>query len=1086
MAEGLPATGEWFLHGLLQRSGHRPFTLEFHPTLDVLASGGHDRDGRLHTWSRSNAAWVLQQDSLWRSPGRRRGYFIDGITFADDGNLLIANNRSDTGVRLFEWSVDEEAWLASGSLGTEGFLQVTVSSDGLTLAMAANSVNGVEVWALNNDIPESLGWTLQASLVGPVRPVWCAVFDPAGTLLAAGGSGSVRLWQRPTPTSADWTQLQDLQGYVGFVESLAFHPSGSWLASGSRDSTVLVWSLDPASPDAPWGLDATLTGYSDQVNDVRFSPSGDVLAAAGTGGPVRLWGRTGSEPAAWATVAVLESAGGDGLAFHHSGHLLATGGGGSSGIQLWGRNAPNASIATNVSSVKVIGEAEATLTVTLGAPPARQVELTVVSSDTSMIAVSPAILTFTPADWDQLRTVVIEGVGALEDGQPTATAVTIAIDATTAADPITGYAAVPSVIVSALRLSAPRLVASQSTLTVAEAGGTAAFTVALSIEPLQDVTLDVASDDLDQVTVIPSSLVFTVGNWETPQTVTVTGVGNDQVDGNRATTVTVAVDDGTDTGYSDVSPVSVAVSVVDDDVAGLVVSESALTVAEAGGTATFTVALLAQPLQTVTLDVASDDLNQVTAIPASLIFATDDWETPQMVTVTGVGNDQVDGNRATTVTVAVDDGTDTGYSNVSPVSVAVSVVDDDVAGLAVSKSTLIVSEAGGTSTFTVALAAQPLRSVTIEVTAAGADLMAVAPTSLEFTVDNWEIPRTVTVTGVNNERVDSNRATTVTVAVDDGTDTGYSDVDPVSVAVTVTNDDVLAGQIAIPPVFVSASAGLLVELASAMNSLLAAIHERSRIPPNWARVHLPNTGTLSVSGVTLSTQDPERHVEMSIAALTRLCFRDRTRGMRTEALQQTRPRSTSPSSSIVDVDLSADGGSSWTWSSQIVISSVPCIADATGRSVTVTLASGRQRALMDIRPGDGLRGDGGCVLNVQRVLNQDAGHLRLVHLSQGAMGYSHGTLTLTATHVVKSARHGRLAAGAWANRHGPQSWTALRPTARLWHVETVPYGLMRANGVMVETCAVTREDHRARSILAASHQPCKRSGSSSARSCRRR
>jgi len=53
-----------------------------------------------------------------------------------------------------------------------------------------------------------------------------------------------------------------------------------------------------------------------------------------------------------------------------------------------------------------------------------------------------------------------------------------------------------------------------------ESGATAQFTVGLNYVPTANVTIGLASSDVTEGTVSPSSLTFTPANWQTPQTVT--------------------------------------------------------------------------------------------------------------------------------------------------------------------------------------------------------------------------------------------------------------------------------------------------------------------------------------------------------------------------------------------------------------------------------------------------------------------------------------------------------------------------------------------------------------------------------------
>ena len=74
-----------------------------------------------------------------------------------------------------------------------------------------------------------------------------------------------------------------------------------------------------------------------------------------------------------------------------------------------------------------------------------------------------------------------------------------------------------------------------SGLTTTEAGGTATFTVVLASEPTANVTVGLSSSDTTEGTVSPASLTFTTANWNTAQTVTVTGVDDASTTGIRAT-----------------------------------------------------------------------------------------------------------------------------------------------------------------------------------------------------------------------------------------------------------------------------------------------------------------------------------------------------------------------------------------------------------------------------------------------------------------------------------------------------------------------------------------------------------------------
>ena len=145
-----------------------------------------------------------------------------------------------------------------------------------------------------------------------------------------------------------------------------------------------------------------------------------------------------------------------------------------------------------------------------------------------------------------------------------------------------------------------------SGLTTTEAGGTATFTVVLNAQPTADVAIGLNSSNTAEGTVGPS-LTFTSANWNTPQTVTVTGVNDALDDGDIAYTIVTAAATSADALYNGINAADVAVTNTDNDAAGITVTPtSGLTTTEAGGTATFTVVLTTQPTADVTIGLSTE------------------------------------------------------------------------------------------------------------------------------------------------------------------------------------------------------------------------------------------------------------------------------------------------------------------------------------------------------------------------------------------------------------------------------------------------------------------------------------------------
>ena len=125
---------------------------------------------------------------------------------------------------------------------------------------------------------------------------------------------------------------------------------------------------------------------------------------------------------------------------------------------------------------------------------------------------------------------------------------------------------------------------------VAETGSTDTFTVVLNAQPSSNVVLTVTSSDTGEATV-NTPLTFTSGNWNTAQTVTVTGVDDNIIDGTISSTITIAVDDAnSDNDFDPVANQTVTATTTDNDVAGFTIAQAggSTSVAETGTTDTFT------------------------------------------------------------------------------------------------------------------------------------------------------------------------------------------------------------------------------------------------------------------------------------------------------------------------------------------------------------------------------------------------------------------------------------------------------------------------------------------------------------------
>jgi hypothetical protein len=308
-------------------------------------------------------------------------------------------------------------------------------------------------------------------------------------------------------------------------------------------------------------------------------------------------------------------------------------------------------------------------------------------------------------------------------------------------------------------------------------GGSAAFNVVLGTQPTANVTIGIHSSDTSQGTVSVSSLTFTPSNWNTPQTVMVTGVNNPLVSGNQPYTVITDPAISADPNYNGLDAPDVSLTNDSTSAPGVIVMPTAgLTTTEAGGTAAFGVRLATAPLilSSVTVTFASSDPTAGVVSTPPLTFTWLDWNTPQLVQVTGVDDQIVTGDRTYTITGQTSTLLALGYSGLTTPPVTITNLETDVASVQVTPTSgLTTTESGGQATFQVQLTSKPTADVTVPLSSSNPGQGVANVSSLTFTSSNWNTPQTVTVTGVDDHIVNGDQAYQIVVGPAVSADPNY-------------------------------------------------------------------------------------------------------------------------------------------------------------------------------------------------------------------------------------------------------------------------------------------------------------------------
>ncbi|MBX4209350.1 peptidoglycan-binding protein [Candidatus Parcubacteria bacterium] len=316
-----------------------------------------------------------------------------------------------------------------------------------------------------------------------------------------------------------------------------------------------------------------------------------------------------------------------------------------------------------------------------------------------------------------------------------------------------------------------------SGLVTTEAGGTASFTVVLDAAPASDVTISVASLDTTEGTVSASSLTFTAANWNAAQTVTVTGVDDAIVDGNVAYSVSVGPSSSSDASFNNLPAQTVSLVNNDNDVA------------PPGGT------ISSFSLNPTTITSGQSSTISWASANANLCVASGSWS----------GNVALSGSQSvgpftvatsTPFTFTLDCGNSVSTSTqsviltVNPAGGGGGPTGDFTVTAAPGLST---SETGSSAAFTVVMASAPLADVTMSVTSSDFTEGTTSTTLLTFQPANWNVPQTVTVTGIDDAVVDGNVAYVVTIGPSSSVDINFNNIAAKSVNLTNFDNDTAPG-----------------------------------------------------------------------------------------------------------------------------------------------------------------------------------------------------------------------------------------------------------------------------------------------------
>ncbi len=307
-------------------------------------------------------------------------------------------------------------------------------------------------------------------------------------------------------------------------------------------------------------------------------------------------------------------------------------------------------------------------------------------------------------------------------------------------------------VVEELQVSTPT-----NSATVTEAGSKSEFTVRLGKAPTAKVTVNVSSGDTSEGSVSPGELIFTSDDYNTTQSVTVTGVDDSIYDGSQSWNV-VLNPSSSDTGYNALSDVNVAMTTTDNESAPTFsINSPSVTEGDTGSVnLTFTVTLSAASALQHTVNYADAGTGTATsgtdytalAASSTLTFAA--GETSKTITVPVTGDTAVEANE----TVVINLSNATGGAGIATASGTGTITDDDLK-FSIDSPSVTEGDSGAVNlVFTVTLNASVSTQHTVDFADAGTgtatsgtDYTAITGSTLTFAANETSKTITVPVTG---------------------------------------------------------------------------------------------------------------------------------------------------------------------------------------------------------------------------------------------------------------------------------------------------------------------------------------------------
>lgn len=429
---------------------------------------------------------------------------------------------------------------------------------------------------------------------------------------------------------------------------------------------------------------------------------------------------------------------------------------------------------------------------TLTSEPVEAVLIRLKSNDETEGIVTPSILEVTAENWNSPQRFVIRGVNdQLIDGEKQYQIIT---EAAESRDPMYNGLNPRDIHLSNIDNNLTTFFVSKPRGNTGENGQAVSFNVRLNTPPKDDVRIRLSNSNPSEAQLSDAELTFTPSDWDVNRKVTVTGLDDKIDDGDREYTITLIASSRTEKVYNDIPPVKLKLKNSDDDTAGIHIRPIHSISSEEGDMAEFGVKLTSQPLSSVVLLFKSSNTEEAVLVTEHAAFLVNDWNRERVISIKGIPDFRVDGNREYTIYCDGAISSDPVYNKMPVESVQLVNKDMDQARFIVGPISGDTTEIGGEAHFSVKLNSKPSAPVSVSLASEKPSEGTMDRDTLEFTAENWNIEQKITVRGVDDYVKDGDTPYRIVFKSALSNDSNYHGLTPQAVQLTnIDNKRLTAG-----------------------------------------------------------------------------------------------------------------------------------------------------------------------------------------------------------------------------------------------------------------------------------------------------